>query len=61
MTAAEIRQEVVTVIEKYYNNVVIDSVDIVFKPYSVNLTMFYRIMNTNIEETTMLEFIRGNS
>lgn len=61
MTAAEIRQEVVTVIEKYYNNVVIDSVDIVFKPYSVKLTIFYRIMNTNIEETTMLEFIRGNS
>lgn len=61
VTAAEIRQEVVTVIEKYYNNVVIDSVDIVFKPYSVKLTIFYRIMNTNIEETTMLEFIRGNS
>lgn len=60
-TAAEIRQEVATVIEKYYTNVVIDSVDVTFKPTTVQLNIFYRIMNTNIEETTMLEFIRGNS
>ncbi len=60
-TAAEIRQEVATVIEKYYTNVVIDSVDVTFKPATVQLNIFYRIMNTNIEETTMLEFIRGNS
>lgn len=60
-TAAEIRQEVATVIEKYYTNIVIDSVDVTFKPATVQLNIFYRIMNTNIEETTMLEFIRGNS
>lgn len=59
--AAEIRQEVATVIEKYYPNVVIDSVDVLFKPVTIQLNIFYRILNTNIEETTMLEFIRGNS
>ena len=60
-TAAEIRQEVATVIEKYYPNVVVDSVDVTYKPTTLQLSIFYRIINTNIEETTMLEFIRGNS
>lgn len=60
-TAALIRQEVATTIEKYYSNVVIDSVDVTFKSMTIQLNVSYRIMNTNIGDTVMLEFIKGNS
>lgn len=60
-TGALIRQEVVNTIEKYYNNIIIDSVDITFTKTTVQLKISYRVTNTNIGDTVMLEFIRGNS
>lgn len=60
-TGALIRQEVVNTIEKYYNNIIIDSVDVTFTKTTVQLKISYRVTNTNIGDTVMLEFIRGNS
>lgn len=60
-TAALIRQEVATTIERYYTNVSIQQIDINFKSTTVLITIFFNIINTNIGDTIMLEFIRGTS
>lgn len=60
-TAQLIRHEVVDTIENYYNNIVIDQVDVTFKSHSIQILIYYRIYNTNIGDTVMLEFIRGDS
>lgn len=60
-TAALIRQEVANTIEKYYNNIVINQVDVTYKTNTVQLHIYYNIFNTNIGDTIMLEFIRGTS
>ena len=59
-TAALIRQEVAQSIETYYDNVVIDQVDVSFKSHSVQLSIYYRMYNTNIGDTVLLEFIKGD-
>lgn len=58
-TASAIRQEVVTTIERFYDNVIINSVDVAFKPNTVQLSIYYKLFNSNIGDTIMLEFIRG--
>ena len=58
-TAALIRQEVATTIEKYYTTVSIQQIDINFKLNTVQISIFFNIINTNIGDTVMLEFIRG--
>ena len=60
MTANQIRQEIATTIEKYYNNVNITQVDVTYKPHTVQLGIYYRLFNSNINDTVMLEFIRGD-
>lgn len=59
-TGALIRQEVANTIEKFYNNVVIDSVDVTFSKNTVKLSIYYRVYNSNIGDTIMLEFLTGN-
>lgn len=59
-TASMIRQEVATVIEKYYEQVIVDNIDIAYKSKTVQLSIAYRMFNTNIRDTAMLEFIRGD-
>lgn len=58
-TASQIRQEVATAVEKYYPNVVIDQVDVSFRPMTIQVHIYYRILNTNIGDSVMLEFIKG--
>lgn len=58
-TASAIRQEVATVVETWYSNVIISAVDVTFKSKSVQLSIHYKITNSNIEDTAMLEFIKG--
>lgn len=60
LTANRIRQEVATTIERYYDQVSIDQVDVTFKPKTLQLDIAYKMFNTNIQDTVMLEFIRGN-
>lgn len=60
ITANEIRQEVANTIENYYQNVSIIQVDITYKPLTVQLSIYYKLFNTNISDTIMLEFIRGD-
>ena len=60
LTANEIRQEIAETIETYYNNVSIQSVDVTFRPHTIQLAIFYKLYNTNIKDTVMLEFIRGD-
>lgn len=60
-TAALIRQEVATTIERYYTTVSIQQIDINFKSNTVQISIFFNIINTNIGDTVMLEFIRGTS
>lgn len=59
-TASLIRHEVALTIERYYEQVVIDSVDVTFKAHTIQLLISYRMFNTNIKDTVMLEFIRGD-
>lgn len=61
VTASLIRQEVASSIEKYYDNVLIDQVDVTFKSHTIQLHIYYRIYNTNIGDTIMLEFLRGDT
>lgn len=58
-TASQIRQEVAMAIEKYYPNVVVDQVDVSFRPMTIQVHIYYRILNTNIGDSVMLEFIKG--
>ena len=58
-TAALIRQEVANTIEKYYTNVSVQQIDINFRLNTVQISIFFNIINTNIGDTIMLEFIRG--
>ncbi len=58
-TAAAIRQEVANTIEKYYNNIVINQIDVTYKVNTIQILIYYSVLNTNIGDTIMLEFIRG--
>lgn len=60
-TAALIRQEVSSTIEKYYNNILINQIDVTYKTNTVQLLIYYSVFNTNIGDTIMLEFIRGTT
>ena len=60
-TAALIRQEVANTIEKYYSNINITQIDVKYKTNTVQLLIYYSVINTNIGDTIMLEFIRGTS
>lgn len=59
-TGALIRQEIVNSIESYYDNIYIDSVDITFTKNTVKTSIYYKIYNSNIGDTVMLEFLTGN-
>ena len=59
-TASRIRMEVVNTIEKYYDNFIVDRVDVTFKPHTVVLNVYYKVINSNIEDSVMLEFMSGN-
>lgn len=43
----------------YYENVNIESIDVIFKNKTVQLLIHFTLSNTNIGDTVMLEFIRG--
>jgi phage baseplate assembly protein W len=60
-TASLIRNEVVDAISRYYENVVVEQVDVTFKAQTVQLLIYYKVFNTNIGDTIMLEFIKGDS
>ena len=59
-TAAQIRQEVAHTIEEHFGNINIESVDVTFRPYTIKLDINYTFINTNIGDTAVIEFIRGN-
>lgn len=59
-TASQIRQEVARTIENYYTNVNIQSVDVTFRKYTVQLLITYQLISTNVGDTVMLEFIRAS-
>lgn len=59
-TAMLIRHEVADTIETHYTNVTIVSVDVKFKSSTVQLEITYNIINTNVGDTVMLEFIRAS-
>lgn len=59
-TGALIRQEIANTIEKFYNNLIIDNVDITFKTNTVQVSIYYKLYNSNIGDTIMLEFLTGN-
>lgn len=59
-TAVQIRHEVANTIEEHFGNLVIDSVDVTFRPHTVRLDIGYTFVNTNVGDTAVIEFIRGN-
>ena len=58
-TAADIRYEVAEAINNYYENVVVESVDVTFRSKTIALAIHFKLQNTNVGDTVMLEFIRG--
>lgn len=59
-TAAQIRQEVAHTIEEHFGNIIIESVDVTFRPFTIKLDIAYSFINTNVGDTAVIEFIRGN-
>lgn len=59
-TAAQIRQEVAHTIEEHFGNIIIESVDVTFRPFTIRLDIAYSFINTNVGDTAVIEFIRGN-
>ena len=60
VTANLIRQEVAYTIENYNDNIVVDKIDVTYKSHTIQLNPRYRVLNTNVADTIMLEFIRGD-
>lgn len=58
-TASSIRYEVTEAINNYYENVVVESIDVAFKSRTIALSIHFKLKNTNVGDTVMLEFIRG--
>lgn len=58
-TASQIRIAVADAIDRYYENVFIESIDVKFTEKTVGLTINFRLKNTNVGDTVMLEFLRG--
>lgn len=59
-TASLIRHEVASTIEEHYGNINIESVDVTFRPLTIKLDIAYSFINTNVGDTAIIEFIRGN-
>lgn len=59
-TASLIRHEVANTIEEHFGNINIESVDVTFRPLTVKLDISYSFINTNVGDTAIIEFIRGN-
>lgn len=59
-TASLIRHEVASTIEEHFGNINIESVDVTFRPLTVKLDISYSFINTNVGDTAIIEFIRGN-
>lgn len=57
---ALIRQEIIDTIENKYDNVIVTDVIVTFTENSVRASIYYRIYNSNIGDTIMLEFLTGN-
>lgn len=58
-TASMIRQEVASAISNYYTNFTVRAVDVTFREKTILLNITYNIVNTNVGDTIVLEFIRG--
>lgn len=59
-TASQIRQEVAHTIESNFANVSIKYVDVAFRPQTIKVGIGYTFINTNVGDTAIIEFIRGN-
>jgi phage baseplate assembly protein W len=59
-TASLIRHEVAHTIEEHFGNISIESVDVTFRPYTIRLDIAYTFISTNVGDTAVIEFIRGN-
>ena len=60
VTSNLIRQAVAYTIENYNDNIVVDQIDVTYKSHTIQLNIRYRVLNTNVGDTIMLEFIRGD-
>lgn len=59
--ANEMRIEIANTLESYYTNISITNIDVVFSDVSVRLAISYKVFNSNINDTVMLEFLTGNT
>ena len=59
--ANEMRIEIANTLESYYTNISITNIDVVFSDVSVRLAISYKVFNSNISDTVMLEFLTGNT
>ena len=47
-------------LKNYNDNIVVDQIDVTYKSHTIQLNIRYRVLNTNVGDTIMLEFIRGD-
>jgi len=59
--ANEMRIEIANTLESYYTNISITNIDVIFSDVSVRLAISYKVFNSNINDTVMLEFLTGNT
>lgn len=60
-TAIRIRNEIDRVIEVYYPEIQITSIDIEFAGTTINIYIYYTISRSNINSNVTLEFIEGET
>lgn len=59
-TAGLIRQAVSDAIQEYYPNVTVRTIDVTFTKATVKISISYLFTYTNVGNTAIYEFIRGN-
>lgn len=60
-TAARIRNEIDRVLELYYPEIQITSIDIEFVGNTINIYIYYNIQYSNVNSNVTLEFIQGET
>lgn len=60
-TATRIRNEIDRVVEVYYPEIQITSIDIEFTGTTINVYIYYTISRSNINSNVTLEFIEGET
>ena len=60
-TAQMIRDEVATCVHKYFSNINLLAIDVLYKQYSVSMVIYYTLSSGSVSNSVTLEFIKGGN